>query len=668
MPLPRMCKVISVLFCAIFVSFAVAQEVPPLDNGQSAAEQRAMEVIGELGKLQAAITDNRFALMRERPHDYALGQLKLEKAQIILQQPFRTDDLDELLVRDLEQALAIWTSLIDGKPLDLPTQGKIERAYLAPSDRSPQPYILFVPPDYDGSEPYGLLLFLHGYVSTLNKATWGEVMYTDAMAELATRTRSILCLPYGRGNTDFQGIGEDDVLAVTRRVETEFNVDSSRRFLAGISMGGMGVWSIGAHNPHLWAGLVVLAGRSDFYMWKGIERDSLPAYRRKLVRAEFGAELLPAYRNLPSVLVHGTLDWTMPIEQTRYMHELLAGSGFDAQKVELEGEDHYSWTEMLLADEVVDALNDWKLNPAPCRITFRTWSMRHNRAYWAEINGLDDWGREAEIDVELAEDRGSLNVTSTNVLGLRLSPPASLVAVPGDLEVTWNGTMQQTVVDDGVITLGRQAPSEGLWKRRGLCGPIREVFADRFVFVYGGDRDGESYQKALRAATDWFRFGQGVPDILPAARVTPELMQDANLILYGTIQDNPIMERVAGGLPVTVDGDVFKVGDRSFDASRYGLSVIYPNPLAQNRYVVLNAGLVWGNGLASNHKYDMLPDFIVFSDEVVDDGTDTNRAMAAGFFDQRWKLDEASTWFFPEPEPQAEVQPKVPAFTEPVPE
>jgi hypothetical protein len=81
--------------------------------------------------------------------------------------------------------------------------------------------------------------------------------------------------------------------------------------------------------------------------------------------------------------------------------------------------------------------------------------------------------------------------------------------------------------------------------------------------------------------------------------------------------------------------------------------MIYPNPLAPDRYVVINSGTIWGTGLAGNHKYDMLPDFIVFTTDVVEDGTDANRAVCAGFFDQHWRLSEASTWYAPEPKGEA---------------
>jgi hypothetical protein len=72
--------------------------------------------------------------------------------------------------------------------------------------------------------------------------------------------------------------------------------------------------------------------------------------------------------------------------------------------------------------------------------------------------------------------------------------------------------------------------------------------------------------------------------------------------------------------------------------------------------VVVNCGPVWGQGLAGNHKYDMLPDFIVFTTDVVKDGTDSNRAVCAGFFDQNWQLSEASTWHAPEPRGEARAQ------------
>ena len=430
-------------------------------------------------------------------------------------------------------------------------------------------------------------------------------------------------------------------------VKRLWSIDEDRVFLSGISMGGMGVWGIGAHYPHEFAALIAFASRGDFYMWKELTRGSLPGFKAKMAEGEFGAEMVASYRNLPSVIVHGTADWVMPIRQSRRMNDLISAAGFDVTYSELDAVTHYSWGAMILCDAVRQCVSARRRVTDPPRITHRTYNLKYGRAYWAEILAMDDWGLPAEMDCELDGAAGTLTVTTDNVTALRLTPP---VEDSGKLKVTWNGrVVRPSRGTRGALQLGEVPEgTDGLTKTGTLSGPIREAFSGPFVMVYG-DGDGPSRQLAGQAASDWLRFAQGKARLMAASDVTQDVMDANHLILFGTPEDNELIARVMPDLPVKVEGGRYLVGERAYDADGLGLSVIHPNPLAPDRYVVVNSGRVWGRGLAPNHKYDMPPDFIIFSDEVIKDGTDSNRFVCAGFFDQSWQLDDRSTWFAPDP-------------------
>jgi predicted esterase len=634
---------------------AAGEEAPPADAAAQEEADYKAAVQGLLGRVEAHLpqsTEARRSMLLERPDAFALGMLKLEKADLAMRLYAGSESGRAATLANLEAAADIWEALSAGEEPELARRGILERAYLATNDMSAQPYLLYVPPDYDAAEPWGLLVFLHGY-SNLNKLNWIGNQYSPALETLAEKGRCIVAVPYGRSNTDFQGIGEDDVLRVIEEVKDRYNVDEDRVFLSGISMGGMGVWTIGGHRPHLFAGLISLAGRADFYMWKGIAPDSLPRFKALLVEGEFGAGLLPNYANLRSVIVHGLLDIVMPIGQSERMHELLSERGYEVTLSRVPGASHYTWTPLITDQAVLDCLEAARREPAPREITLRAYTLKHGRAYWAEITGKGSWSRPAELACELDEAAGTLIVETQNVASLRLEPP---VEEPERLRVVWNGEPAPVrPVGDGVIELGAaEEEPEELLKTAALCGPIREAYAGPFVIVYGGGRGGESFQRAVQGAADWVRFAQGVPQLLSAEAVTDEVIEHFNLVLYGPPEDNEVLARIAPDLPIGIGDGRYTLGERSYDASRYGLSMIYPNPLAPEHYVVVNCGPVWGAELAPNHKYDMLPDFIVFADERAEDGTESNRHVCAGFFDGRWRLSEESTWHAPE---RADVTP-----------
>ncbi len=119
------------------------------------------------------------------------------------------------------------------------------------------------------------------------------------------------------------------------------------------------------------------------------------------------------------------------------------------------------------------------------------------------------------------------------------------------------------------------------------------------------------------------------------------------------------LKGIADKLPFKVEKNKFTIGTKTYKGDNLGFAAVYPNPLNPERYVVIYSGVRWGKGLPKNHKYDFLPDFIVFDDTVAP-VSGTNNFRTAGFFDINWKLDEKLTWTGPEPappEPKAENLP-----------
>ncbi|MHC4252235.1 MAG: hypothetical protein ACYS9X_24215, partial [Planctomycetota bacterium] len=71
---------------------------------------------------------------------------------------------------------------------------------------------------------------------------------------------------------------------------------------------------------------------------------------------------------------------------------------------------------------------------------------------------------------------------------------------------------------------------------------------------------------------------------------------------------------------------------------RRGLVFCYPNPAARQRLVVCWSGHPWGEQLSFNHKWDWIPDFIVYEKfpDPLDPMDKVNQAVVAGFFGPDW--------------------------------
>jgi hypothetical protein len=324
------------------------------------------------------------------------------------------------------------------------------------------------------------------------------------------------------------------------------------------------------------------------------------------------------------------------------------------QYVELEGEDHFFfYLQTQCRPDLVEWLKAVRRAGMPRRVAFRTYSLKYGRAYWVEVQAIKDWGKPADVTCELSEDGRAVTVTSENVTELRLAPPRELVKDPGALRIMWNGQPVTAASDKaGLLVLGNQPPPvEAAWvKTSALCGPVREAFAGRFVMVFGGAEGGLTHRRAVQAAEDWARFAKGAARLIPASEVTEDLIASHNLILFGTPEDNPWIGKVMPLLPIKIKDGFYHVGTRRYNASELGLWMIHPNPLAPARCVAINSGPAWGRGLAENHRYDFIPDFIIYADEKSEDGTECNKYVCAGFFDQRWQLNEQSTWYSEQPQ------------------
>ncbi|MBQ8753017.1 MAG: prolyl oligopeptidase family serine peptidase [Clostridia bacterium] len=181
-------------------------------------------------------------------------------------------------------------------------------------------YRVYVPAEYDPRERYPLFLLLHGS-GERGSDNVGNVRYMVAglfnQADSPVARSIVICpqCPEGsrwvnnnpsEGNYDLASIPESStlkaVLEIIEAVETEFSVDSDRRYVMGLSMGGFGTWDLLMRHPDLFAAGVPICGGADPTM----------------------ASVL---KHMPIYTVHGSADSTVPVKGTRAMVKALKEAG-----------------------------------------------------------------------------------------------------------------------------------------------------------------------------------------------------------------------------------------------------------------------------------------------------------------------------------------------------
>jgi dipeptidyl aminopeptidase/acylaminoacyl peptidase len=147
---------------------------------------------------------------------------------------------------------------------------------------------------------------------------------------------------------------QDDVTDGVKALIAQGIADPGRICIAGISYGGYAALAGAVYTPELYACAASIGGVSDLpnmlgWVQKGMGKESNSlAYWRDHIGGATDAHVVaksPA-RNAtaaraPILLIHGTDDTTVPIDQSRAMARALAAAGKKHDFIELEGDDHY---------------------------------------------------------------------------------------------------------------------------------------------------------------------------------------------------------------------------------------------------------------------------------------------------------------------------------------
>jgi predicted peptidase len=166
-------------------------------------------------------------------------------------------------------ALLAAAALLPARADDSPKTGFVDKVFKN-DDGTESPYVVFVPHGYDGTKEYPTILFLHGAGETKqpNAKKEGklpvEVGLGPAIKAREKAFPFIAVIPRAEGF----GWGADTkngkrAVAMLDEVQKAYKTDPKRQYLTGLSMGGMGTWSLAAAHPDRWAAIAPICGPGD---------------------------------------------------------------------------------------------------------------------------------------------------------------------------------------------------------------------------------------------------------------------------------------------------------------------------------------------------------------------------------------------------------------------
>ncbi|MDI6447677.1 prolyl oligopeptidase family serine peptidase [Anaerobaca lacustris] len=182
-------------------------------------------------------------------------------------------------------------------------------------------YLLHLPEGYgDGLQKWPLMLFLHGAGergSDLDKVkVHGPPKLVAQGKSLPFIIASPQC-PTGRSWSDPAQI--QVLIALLDDLVEKYQVDESRVYLTGLSMGGYGTWALASSRAERFAAIVPICGGGQ------------PRMARQL-------------RDVPIWVFHGAKDNVVPLAQSEQMVEAVKAAGGNVQFTVYPEAQHDSWT------------------------------------------------------------------------------------------------------------------------------------------------------------------------------------------------------------------------------------------------------------------------------------------------------------------------------------
>jgi predicted peptidase len=210
------------------------------------------------------------------------------------------------------------------------------------------PYRLYVPITYSKTEKYPLVLWLHGgggrgndnvyqisrndtkgthfWISPENQKTFPAFVFAPQCPEHENWADPEFNQPSNALLLTLQALDA---------IEKEFSIDPDRIYLAGQSMGGLGVYALVQLYPQRWAAALVLSAYDNF---------TVPA----------------AISRVPLWIFQGDSDQTVPLDMVRDMMQQLKKMRANFRYTEYHKVDHETWNKAFAEPELIPWLSAQK--------------------------------------------------------------------------------------------------------------------------------------------------------------------------------------------------------------------------------------------------------------------------------------------------------------------
>jgi predicted peptidase len=190
-------------------------------------------------------------------------------------------------------------------------------------------YLLFLPEGYgQKNQRWPLILFLHGAGERGSDLELVKKHGPPKIVEQRKDFPFIVVSPQCPGSSWWT----DEIEVLTSLLDDvtgRYQVDATRIYLTGLSMGGYGTWSLAAAHPERFAAIAPICGGGKRFMAGSL-------------------------KNVPVWAFHGAKDNLVPVKESEEMVQAIKAAGGDAKLTVYPDAGHDSWTATYNNQELYD--------------------------------------------------------------------------------------------------------------------------------------------------------------------------------------------------------------------------------------------------------------------------------------------------------------------------
>jgi predicted esterase len=217
--------------------------------------------------------------------------------------------------------------------------GFVRKAYQSKLDETLQPYMVFIPKNYNPNMKYPLIVYLHGSASDETSLYGSNYFIPNDFIVLAPKGR-------GPSNCYSWDNAQTDISEAIDAVVGSYPIDKGNIFLSGFSMGGYGVYRTYYETPGKFKALAVFSGNPNLANQWSDDETIYPDFTQE--------KYLEKFKGIPMFIFHGKEDRNCSFETTQQIINKLSNAGAKVKFVSEEDKGHEA-----MGEETVNVFHEW---------------------------------------------------------------------------------------------------------------------------------------------------------------------------------------------------------------------------------------------------------------------------------------------------------------------